>query len=154
MVPEKNIEASFSGIDIKETCIDYAKQNLAGHENILWIRSDYRDVQFDKKPDIIFSSLFCHHFTDEQLIEIVRWKFKNSTLGFFINDLHRNPIAFYSIKVLTSLFSSSYLVKNDAPLSVQRGFSKQDWLTIFKKAGLSPQISWEWAFRWLIILKK
>ncbi len=79
---------------------------------------------------------------------------EHSALGFFINDLHRNPIAFYAIKILTGIFSSSYLVKNDAPLSVQRGFSKQDWLNIFERAGLSPQISWEWAFRWLVIWEK
>lgn len=150
----KKIKAIFTGIDIKETCIDYARENLAGHDNIHWIRSDYKDVIFNNKPDIIFSSLFCHHFTDEELIDIVRWKMEHSALGFFINDLHRNPIAFYAIKILTGIFSSSYLVKNDAPLSVQRGFSKQDWLNIFERAGLSPQISWEWAFRWLVICEK
>ncbi len=151
---DKKIQASFTGIDIKETCIDYARENLAGNDNIHWIHSDYKDVHFENKPDIIFSSLFCHHFIDEELSDIVRWKMENSKLGFFINDLHRNPIAFYSIKLLTRFFSSSYLVKNDAPLSVQRGFSKKDWLNIFNKAGLSPRISWEWAFRWLIICKK
>jgi 2-polyprenyl-3-methyl-5-hydroxy-6-metoxy-1,4-benzoquinol methylase len=151
---ENNIDAKFTGIDIKETCIAYARENLAGLDNINWICSDYKDVQFVNKPDIIFSSLFCHHFTDDELAEIICWKNSNAKIGFFINDLHRNAIAYHSIKLLTIAFSSSYLVKNDAPLSVQRGFSKQDWSGIFDKAGLSPEISWEWAFRWLIILKK
>jgi 2-polyprenyl-3-methyl-5-hydroxy-6-metoxy-1,4-benzoquinol methylase len=149
-----HIDASFSGIDIKETCIDYARENLAGMDNVNWICSDYKDVRFVNKPDIIFSSLFCHHFTDDELVEIINWKNNNSKIGFFINDLHRNTIAYHSIKLITGLFSSSYLVKNDAPLSVQRGFSKHDWLSIFKKAGLCPNISWEWAFRWLITFRK
>jgi 2-polyprenyl-3-methyl-5-hydroxy-6-metoxy-1,4-benzoquinol methylase len=149
-----NIHATFIGIDIKDSCIAYAHENLADLDNVSWICRDYKDVKFENKPDIIFSSLFCHHFTDDELLEIVRWKNANSLIGFFINDLHRNAIAYHSIKLLTKIFSSSYLVKNDAPLSVQRGFIKTDWKAIFNKAGLDPDISWEWAFRWLIIFKK
>jgi 2-polyprenyl-3-methyl-5-hydroxy-6-metoxy-1,4-benzoquinol methylase len=150
----ENVDARFTGIDIKDTCIEYAKENLAGHHNIQWIRSDYKDVHFDYKPDIIFSSLFCHHFTDDELAEIISWKNNNSTIGFFINDLHRNTIAYHAIKLLTRIFSSSYLVQHDAPISVQRGFSKHDWIAIFDKTGVEPKISWEWAFRWLITVKK
>lgn len=148
-----NISASFTGIDIKPTCIEYAKQNLAG-ENVNWICSDYKLVQFDQKPDIIFSSLFCHHFSNEEVAEIFRWKYENSSLGFFVNDLHRHLVAQRSIQLLTQLFSSSYLVKNDAPLSVKRGFRKPDWNTIFKQSGITGVLRWKWAFRWLVIVKK
>ncbi|HSF45178.1 MAG TPA: methyltransferase domain-containing protein [Chitinophagaceae bacterium] len=150
---KKNIAAKYTGIDIKATCINYAKENLAD-QPVHWICSDYRDVRFDEKPDIIFSSLFCHHFNDDEVAEIFRWKYENARLGFFVNDLHRNIIAQRSIQILTQLFSSSYLVKNDAPLSVERGFRKQDWLTIFNRSGIQGELRWEWAFRWLVTVKK
>jgi hypothetical protein len=77
---------------------------------------------------------------------------ENSNIGFFINDLHRHSLAYYSIKWLTALFSGSYLVKNDAPLSVARGFKKKEWDNIFKAAGISNyKIQWKWAFRYLIL---
>jgi hypothetical protein len=80
---------------------------------------------------------------------------ENSELGFFINDLHRHPVAFFAIKFLTQIFSRSYLVRNDAPLSVARGFKKHEWKTLFKKAGIHDYtIQWKWAFRYLIICKK
>jgi hypothetical protein len=76
---------------------------------------------------------------------------QNSQLGFFINDLHRHWMAYYSIKLLTRLFSKSYLVKNDAPLSVHRGFKKKEWNAIFTEAGIRNfSCKWRWAFRWLI----
>jgi 2-polyprenyl-3-methyl-5-hydroxy-6-metoxy-1,4-benzoquinol methylase len=150
---KKNISATYTGIDIKDTCIEYAKENLAG-EPVNWICSDYKEVQFDSKPDIIFSSLFCHHFSDDEVAGIFRWKYENARLGFFVNDLHRNIIAQRSIQILTQLFSSSYLVKNDAPLSVKRGFREQDWITIFNKSRIQGDLSWKWAFRWLVIVKK
>ena len=139
-----------TGIDINEECIAYARSQHR-NEGIQFLHSDYRLVQLSPKPDIIFSSLFCHHFTDEELIEQLQWMTKNCEIGFFINDLHRHALAYYAIKILTTLFSRSYLVKNDAPLSVKRGFRKQDWETIFSKAEIDRyRCQWRWAFRWLI----
>jgi 2-polyprenyl-3-methyl-5-hydroxy-6-metoxy-1,4-benzoquinol methylase len=141
------------GIDMKAECVELAKQQPELKDNCQWIVSDYADVIFDTKPDIIFSSLFCHHFTDEQLVTQLQWYHANSRTGFFINDLHRNWIAYYSISILTELFSSSYLVKNDAPLSVSRGFLKKEWEAIASLAGIEVTVSWEWAFRHLVIAR-
>lgn len=150
---KKNIKAKFIGIDINKDCITYAKENCR-ELDINFITSDYQLAHFDKKPDIIFSSLFCHHFTNEDLTEQLNWMKKNSTKGFFINDLHRHPLAYYSIKWLTKLFSKSYLVKNDAPLSVLRGFNKAEIQNLVNLSTCQPvTIKWKWAFRWLLIFK-
>lgn len=147
----KSIEARFTGIDLKEECIQFAKTRPALQGCTTWIASDYKKVAFEEKPHIIFSSLFCHHFSDEELITQLQWMKDNVTLGFFINDLQRHRLAYHSIKLLTQLFSKSYLVKNDAPLSVQRGFTKKEWQNLFVKAKIdSYQIQWQWAFRYLI----
>ena len=120
---KKRKVALLTGIDIKPDCIKYAQ---SATPEIQWICSDYRTVKWPGgKPDIIFSSLFCHHFTNEELISQINWLRENSKVGFFINDLHRHPLAYHSISVLTKLFSKSYLVKNDAPLSVKRSFKKK-----------------------------
>jgi 2-polyprenyl-3-methyl-5-hydroxy-6-metoxy-1,4-benzoquinol methylase len=147
----RDLETKLIGIDINKECIEYARENCKNLDAD-WIASDYRDVVFDAKPDIIFSSLFCHHFDDEGVIEIIEWLKKNSGAGFFISDLHRHPLAYYSIKCLAKLFSRSYLVKNDAPLSVRRGFKKKELEILTKRASLiNAHIKWRWAFRWLII---
>jgi len=151
---KKNIPATFSGIDIKPECISFAKQQYP-KLYAQWINSDYKLVNFgDNKPDIIFSSLFCHHFTDEELRSMLLWMKENAGSGFFINDLQRHPLAYYSIRFITRIFSRSYLVKNDAPLSVARGFTKKEWSDIFETAAIKRfSIQWKWAFRYLIIYK-
>jgi len=142
-----------TGIDINEECIAFAREQKK-NAGIAFICSDYRLVELQSLPDLVFSSLFCHHFTDEELIAQLQWMQAHSELGFFINDLHRHPMAYYSIKLLTAVFSKSYLVKNDAPLSVRRGFRKRDWQQIFSAAQISSfQCQWRWAFRWLITCK-
>lgn len=138
------------GVDVNEECIAYAKAQPR-NTGIEFIHSDYKLIRFPAKPDVIFSSLFCHHFTDEELVAQLQWMNESSSLGFFINDLHRHPLAYYSIKILTGLFSKSYLVKNDAPLSVQRGFKKEDWKRLFRLAQIENYTcKWRWAFRWLV----
>lgn len=144
---------SLTGIDINPECIAYARSQKT-NEGIHFICSDYSQVDFEDKPDVIFSSLFCHHFTDQELVSMLQWMQCNSATGFFINDLHRHPLAYHSISILTKLFSNSYLVKNDAPLSVLRGFVRKDWQKFFNQAGIENYYcQWKWAFRWLITCK-
>lgn len=146
----KNIPVQLTGVDINEECIAYAK-SIERNSGIEFVTSDYRQLIFPSKPHLIFSSLFCHHFTNSQLVKQLQWMQQNVLHGFFINDLHRHPLAYYSIKRLTQAFSKSYLVKNDAPLSVLRGFTKKDWKAIFEQAHITQyKCSWQWAFRWLV----
>lgn len=145
------ITVKLSGIDINPECVQFAKDEV-GNKGIEFICNDYKKVHFKNKPHIIFSSLFCHHFTNDELVSMLSWMKKESTIGFFINDLHRNAAAYYSIKALTKIFSKSYLVKNDAPLSVLRGFKRNEWTKLLNKAGIKEySVQWQWAFRWLII---
>jgi 2-polyprenyl-3-methyl-5-hydroxy-6-metoxy-1,4-benzoquinol methylase len=151
----KNIAVKLTGIDIKDTCIEYAHINLKGFEADL-IVSDYKTASLSSTPDIIFSSLFCHHFSDEEIAGILQWKAQHASVGFFINDLQRHTLAYHSIKLLTKAFSSSYMVQHDAPISVARGFSRDNWRRIIADAALPGQmeIHWRWAFRWLLCYTK
>lgn len=149
---KNNFHVQLTGIDINKDCIEYAIENCSELADKNFIISDYRLVDFgNSKPDIIFSSLFTHHLNDDQFKAMLQWSKQNSTTGFFVNDLHRHFLAYYSIKLLTRLFSKSYLVKNDAPLSVRRGFSRKEIEKLLTAAEISHfDIEWKWAFRWLI----
>lgn len=147
----QGIEVSFTGIDINPDCIRTARSTCP--LPCEWVTADYKTVRFDHAPDIIFSSLFCHHFHEMELMAQFQWMQSHARVGFFINDLHRHPIAWHSIRLLTRLFSRSYLVKNDAPLSVARGFVKKDWEQLLNSAGITTfSIEWKWAFRWLVVV--
>ena len=149
---KRGINVRITGIDNNAHCIEVARKRWKG-DNASWIHSDYRTVAFGaEKPDILFSSLFCHHFTNEELVPQLRWMEQQAGLGWFINDLQRHPVAWHAIRLLTTWFSSSYLVKNDAPLSVLRGFHRKEWESLLERAGISVySLQWKWAFRWLVI---
>lgn len=151
---QHNIAVQFIGIDMNEACTRYAQQQYP-QLPARWICSDYAGVDFNNnQPDIIFSSLFCHHFTNEQLVTMLQWLQRNSRTGFFINDLQRHWLAYYLIKYITRFFSRSYLVKNDACLSVARSFTRSDWQQLMQAAGIQAYtIGWKWAFRWLVTVE-
>ncbi len=140
------------GIDIKPVCIEYAQANTSGLP-IRYICDDYRHLyNHEEQIDIIHACLFCHHLSEEQLIALIQFSLKHQAV-LLINDLERNSLAYHSIKYLTRFFSNSYLVKNDAPLSVARGFKKHEWIELLKKAGaVNYSVKNKWAFRHQVIV--
>ena len=155
LLQRMGIAHRLTGIDMKQDCIDFAAAHAGlPAETTTWIESRYEAVSWpeEERPHLIFSSLFCHHFTNEELIEQLQWLHRNAKTGFFINDLHRNVFAYRAIQFFTRLFSRSYMVKNDAPLSVLRSFKRQEWKSLFARAGLlPPAVQWRWAFRFLVV---
>jgi 2-polyprenyl-3-methyl-5-hydroxy-6-metoxy-1,4-benzoquinol methylase len=149
---KKNVHLNLIGIDLKPVCIEYATQQNPA-ENIRYICDDYRNMfRHIEDIDIIHACLFCHHLSELQLIELIQFAI-NRKITLVINDLERNIFAYYAIKTLTALFSKSYLVKNDAPLSVARGFKKKEWLTLIEQAGATHfSVKNKWAFRHEIII--
>ena len=154
---KKNIEADLVGIDANDFMIHYAQNKSHNFPQISYKKLNVFDIDSKNENRYHWAtmSLFCHHFTDEELISIFKNIYKLTSEGFIINDLHRNPIAYYSIYFLTRLFNGSYLVKNDAPLSVLRAFKKQELIKLLEQAGIKKyRIKWQWAFRYQVIVEK
>jgi 2-polyprenyl-3-methyl-5-hydroxy-6-metoxy-1,4-benzoquinol methylase len=148
----KKMNVQLLGIDLKPECIEYATRQQTA-QGIQFICDDYRNM-FLHVPqiDIIHACLFCHHLDEGQLIELIQFALDRKII-LLINDLERNTFAYFAIKTLTALFSKSYLVKNDAPLSVARGFTKKEWITLLKKAGATHfSVRNKWAFRHEVIV--
>lgn len=149
---KKQIKANLFGMDANQFMVDFGKNECKNFEEIQFFKKNIFDLTpQEAQYDIITLNLFCHHFTEKELSEIFK-KLKNCCNYLIINDLERNPIAYYSIKFLTILFNGSYLVKNDAPLSVLRAFNRNELLTLLKNSGYkNVTIRWQWAFRWQVI---
>lgn len=144
------------GVDMNSDAIDFMKKECSEYTEIKGVVSDYREyLKENQDVDIVHCSLFCHHLKDDELKELLLYMDKYARTGFIINDLHRNWFAYYSIKFLTRLLNGSTLVKNDAPLSVLRGFKKSEWMTILNSTKTTNySVEWKWAFRHLIVQKK
>lgn len=150
---KRNISVDLIGFDANSNIIDYANKNVRSpniHFRSLDIFSDeFNQLQFD----VVIGTLFFHHFSKEALVQFFKQLRNQVKVGIIINDIHRHPIAYYSIAILTRLFSRSPMVIHDAPLSVVRAFTKAELENIFQEAGYKKySIHWKWAFRWEVVL--
>lgn len=152
---KNNINAQITGIDANAFMIEYAKKRCIDYPSIDFHQRNIFDAEIGELQfDVTTCSLFCHHFTDDELSTIFQQIKKITHQYFIINDLHRHPVAYYGIWLLVHLFNGSYLVKNDAPLSVLRGFRKKEIRKILHPIWENNRITWVWAFRWMCIMKK
>lgn len=151
--PAKNMK--LAGIDANPHIVEYARRN-GGNSNITFECTNILSEEFESKTfDIAIATLFFHHFSFEELVNVLKKLYSHVKVGIVINDLHRHPLAYYSIKLLTKLFSKSAMVKFDAPLSVLRGFSKKEIEYMLNKAGIKTySLHWQWAFRWKVVIWK
>jgi 2-polyprenyl-3-methyl-5-hydroxy-6-metoxy-1,4-benzoquinol methylase len=151
---ERKFNVTLIGIDANSHIIEFAKTNSTDFPQIQFRALDIFSSEFQSmKFDIVIGTLFYHHFTIDQLKSFFDRLKKQAKLGLVINDIHRHPLAYYSIKFLTGLFSKSSMVKYDAPLSVLRAFTKQEIVEILKGASLKNfTIHWKWAFRWQVVV--
>ncbi|MBL0741682.1 methyltransferase domain-containing protein [Chryseolinea lacunae] len=152
----KNLAVSLTGIDANPYIIRAAKHNLAKWPQIkLEALNIFAPAFAERHFDIVIGTLFYHHFTQQQLTEFFRKLNGQVRVGFIINDIHRHPLAYYSIKFLTRWFSRSSMVQFDAPLSVLRAFTKGELVQCLEDAGLKNySIRWKWAFRWQVIVRR
>ncbi len=151
---QQKSDVKFLGIDANRNIISLAKVRLSDLAKVSWrVQNVFEGKFLEEKVDIATCTLFTHHFTDSELVDLIHAIREKARIGLIINDLHRHPGAYYSIKYLTRLFSKSKMVQHDAPLSVLRAFSRSDWKRILALAQIENYtMSWKWAFRWQLVI--
>lgn len=152
----RSVEVELVGVDANDFMVQYARRHCSELPEVQVQQHDVFSEDFARQQyDVVVCSLFCHHFTDMQLVQLFRQLHNQASIAVIINDLHRHWLAYYSIKYITAAFSRSRLVKNDAPLSVWRAFRRQELERLVRQAGITKySLRWMWAFRWQLLLQK
>ncbi len=151
----KKLNFQLIGIDANPNIVEFARHNCSDHPEIQFETANVFSSEFQKrKYDIVLATLFTHHFSDNELVTLLKNTSRNVRRGIVINDIHRHWFAYGSILWLTRLFSRSAMVRFDAPLSVLRAFKRGEWEDLLIKSGLrNYTIRWKWAFRWQVLIR-
>ncbi len=144
------------GIRLRLEGVDLSPASKAAAEAATprWMRIDYRtgDV-FDEPPgsvDVIVSSLFTHHLHDADVVRFLRWMEVTARVGWFVNDLHRHPLAYYGFGALAGIAGWHPMVRHDGPVSVARSFRRRDWARLLGEARLEARVRWHVPFRYCV----
>lgn len=87
--------------------------------------------------DFVFSSLFLHHFSDDQVVELFRNFRTVARRAVLAIDLERGPLAYYFIPATKWLFGWGDISLYDGPVSVLAAFKKDELLSLALRAGLA-----------------
>jgi SAM-dependent methyltransferase len=102
----QGVPVALTGIDANEFMLTYAAAKSTAYPEISYRQVDIFSPGFAAQPyDVLTASLFCHHFTDAELVDLLRRWHRQAQVAVVINDLHRHPLAYYSIKYLTRLLA-------------------------------------------------
>ena len=154
LMERRNMDAVLTGIDANTNVVKHAIAHTPATCRIQYEAIDIFSEEFKLRNfDIVTGTLFFHHFSDEQLVRFLKGLRNQVSLGLIINDIHRHWFSYYSIKILTRLFSKSPMVIHDAPVSVLRAFKRDELRRILSNAGFERfTIKWCWAFRWQVVV--
>jgi len=153
---KKHLAVKLVGIDANPFMIHFSLEHTNALDRIKYRTMNILSTAFKvMRFDIVCINTFCHHFTDAELIKLLKQLRSQVTTAIIINDLHRHWIAYFSIKWISRFFHFSYLAQNDGPLSVLRAFRRSELIDLIQQAGFDRyRIRWHWAFRWQVILWK
>lgn len=144
-------ELVLTGLDLSEQGIEAARAATPDGMGI-----EYRVGDVFAAPlgdvDVVLSSLFTHHLGDADVVRFLRLMEDAAGVGWFVNDLHRHPIAYHGFQALSTLAGWHRFVRHDGPVSVARSFRRADWAALLREAGLEgvARVRWHVPFRWCV----
>ena len=86
--------------------------------------------------DYIFSSLFMHHFTNQQIVGLLSAFAAVSRRGVLVDDLERAVIPYYFVPATQAVLGWDRITVHDAPISVAAGFRADELRQLARAAGL------------------
>ena len=152
---KNNFIFKLTGIDANEYTVEYAKKLSADYPEISYREMDVMGDEFSKlDADIVLSTLFLHHFKNDEIEVLLTRLVKKISDAVIINDLHRSWAAFYLFKAIC-LFIRNPMVKKDGAISILSGFKKKELVALNNKLQFTGStIRWKWAFRYQWIIRK
>lgn len=148
----RGISLDFVVLDLNEVAAREARMLTSHYPEIRVIQADALNLPFaDRSFDFVIASLFLHHFTTREAAQLIKGFSRMARVAFLINDLRRHPVAYYSIKLLTRIFTRNRLVRNDAAVSVLRGFSQSDIEEIEQESQIKLQTYYHFPYRLIMI---
>lgn len=153
---QNNLNLELIGVDANLFSVNYAIDLSRNYPNIKYRCENIFNQSFNElKFDIVLCTLTLHHFNNDEIIQLLTLFNKNSRLGFVVNDLHRNSVAYRLFQGLCFVFRMNKMSREDGLTSILRGFKKSELIAFSEKLRFKKySVQWKWAFRYQWIVEK
>ncbi len=113
-------------LQVQVTCLDYIESHLKACAGAR-VASDAFALPFAPRSfDYVFCSLFLHHFTDEQVVELLAGFGRVTRKQVLAIDLGRHPVPYYFLSQTRWLFGWHPVTVYDGAISVEAAFRREE----------------------------
>lgn len=123
----RGVAVELTGIDLNGDAIRAAREATPASRKIDWRVGDALSGAMNTDTDLVICSLLTHHLDDPQIVRFLRWMEEIAQRGWFINDLHRQPMPYHLFRLWARFARWHPFVKHDGPVSIRRSFVASDW---------------------------
>jgi 2-polyprenyl-3-methyl-5-hydroxy-6-metoxy-1,4-benzoquinol methylase len=153
---ETGRRARVVALDRNPHVVAFAWKETRGWPEISLVLGDaFRMPAAPASFDFVIASMFLHHFAHAEAAELLRAFDGAARRAVLVNDLARNRIPWLFIRAAGALLRRSPMFRNDAPLSVLRGFTAAELAAAARDAGLEhASVARRFPYRLVLVAKK
>jgi Methyltransferase domain len=119
------------------TSLDYKGDHLAQAADPKLVADAFQLPFRPGSFDFVFSSLFLHHFTDDQVVELFRGFRCLARRALLAIDLERGPLAYHFLPYSRWLFGWHDITIHDGQISVAAALKKHELAALAARAGFT-----------------
>jgi 2-polyprenyl-3-methyl-5-hydroxy-6-metoxy-1,4-benzoquinol methylase len=144
------------GIDRSPSAIAYARrQALDQKADVRFLEWDALHGSLPAEYDAVVCSLFLHHLSDDEAVDLLRRMATAARHVVLVNDLERNGRGLLLAYLGTRLLSRSPVVHIDGLRSVRAAFTRTEARALAQRAGLNgAEVSPRWPCRYLLTWRR
>lgn len=146
------LSVTLHGCDINPRSIEFAKQRAShARADVEFFEHDALGAALPRTYDVVTCSLFLHHLTTEQAVELLRRMASAAARLVLVNDLIRGAAGYGLAWLGTRILSRSPVVHSDGPRSVEGAFTRSEAAELARRAGLAnARVNSRWPCRYLL----
>ncbi|HEY0980558.1 methyltransferase domain-containing protein [Schlesneria sp.] len=152
----ENLRVTVDGCDISPTAIGLAQERArTAGVNCHFFQFDVQRGVWPTDYDVIGTSLFLHHLTNDDAVRLLRTLATATKRGVIVHDLVRGYYGYLMARYAVWLVTFSPIVHSDGPDSVEGAFTANELQDMAERAGLhGATISRSWPARMQLEWKK
>ncbi|CAN5544324.1 class I SAM-dependent methyltransferase [soil metagenome] len=150
------VNLALAGCDVSLNAIEIARQQAKKRGvNVEFFQRDVIHQELPAGYDVIITSLFLHHLTEPDAIQLLRRMADFAERLVIVNDLNRGWFNLGLVTIASRVLSRSFVVHHDGPASVRAAFTRAEAQQLAARAGLiNAEVVSQTPCRWLLSWRK
>ncbi len=130
---DRSLPVTLTGIDLNPNAVRAARE-ATPPDTATFLEGNALAFDPPGGIDLVINSLLMHHLENSEIVTLMQWMESVARVGWFINDLHRQPVPYYFFRAFSRFTSWHRFVKHDGAVSILRSFRPEDWRALAQAA--------------------